>query len=495
MTVNEVFKRQIENQLKGMGYLYGKNYSFGSSISATNGIPGLVSGYAQFPDGYSGIKSFDPASRLVVTSEKRIFRLVSSGYEEKYRNVLDQCRKAELLGEYLVDTKDVTGEIPGFSDQMVLEHEYIEPVTYAYEWSPAMFSDYVNFMLDFQRRLINAGLGLSDGHILNCTVYKGHFLFLDFGAINDQVESNNTLMEFFNTHVLPMVLIRKGQTEKAYMMLHSTGISFNLTDVCGYLDSDETAAAGRILDHISCADNSGDVIDVLDEMRDYIDNLADAFSISAWADYQNDEWDWSRNPGKWSVKMRNVIDMEKAANPSTVIDLAGNMGWYGSFLHDDFKYSVILDVDSTSIDKLWKKINRNKIRNVVPVYMSFCTPTTDYYRDEAIGSTAIIPWRDNAIERLKAELVLALAIVHHLAFRQQLTFDEIIGQIRLFCKKYLIIEFVDKKDQYLSNFRLNGFEWYTKENFENSLKKQFEILEVKPSTPGETRQLYFCKVR
>ena len=102
---------------------------------------------------------------------------------------------------------------------------------------------------------------------------------------------------------------------------------------------------------------------------------------------------------------------------------------------------------------------------------------------------------NNAIERLKSELVLALAIVHHLVFRQQLTFEEIIGQIRLFCEKYLIIEFVDKEDSYLSDFKLEGFEWYTKENFESILKRQFEIIQTKPSTPSETRQLYFCKLK
>lgn len=495
MTVKEVFQRQIENQLKKMGYDYGKNYCFAGSISTTNGVPGLVSGYVSVPSGYTGIKSFDPASHLVVTSDKRIFRVVNPDYEEKYRNVLDRCRKANLFGHYLVDTKDVTKEIAGFHGQLVLEHEYIEPITYAYEWSPAMFSDYVNFMIDFQKKLIDADLGLADGHILNCTLYQGHFLFLDYGAISDQVESNDALMNFFNTHVIPMVLIKRGQINKAYMMMRNTGIAFSLTDIFGYLNSDEIDEANQILDHIANTNDKKDAIRILDEIQSYLNNLVGTYGLSAWADYQKDEWDWSASTEKWSAKMRNVITMEKLANPSTVIDIAGNMGWYGAFLHDDFKYSVILDVDSTSIDKLWERINQNMIKNVVPVYMSFCTPTTDYYRDDAIGNTAIMPWRPNAIKRLRAELVLALAIVHHLVFRQQLTFEEIIGQIRLFCEKYLIIEFVDKNDPYLSDFKLDRFDWYTKENFESILKSQFEIIETQPSTPSETRKLYFCKVK
>ena len=62
-------------------------------------------------------------------------------------------------------------------------------------------------------------------------------------------------------------------------------------------------------------------------------------------------------------------------------------------------------------------------------------------------------------DRFKSELVLALAIIHHLAFGQQLTFKEIIEQISLYTKKYLIIEFVDQKMYILIIFlrkALNG---------------------------------------
>ena len=193
--------------------------------------------------------------------------------------------------------------------------------------------------------------------------------------------------------------------------------------------------------------------------------------------------------------MRNVSEMIERINPDTIVDLAGNMGWYGTYWHKNLKYALIVDYDYNCIDYLWKKMCINKMSNVVPIYMSVCVPTLDYYRDDAISGSAVEPWRKSAVDRFRSEVVIALAIVHHLAFAQQLSFAEIIGQFTLFTSRYLIVEFIEQNDQYITNFLKNGFEWYTKENFVRELKKNFKILETRLSTPCETRTIYLCELK
>ena len=105
----------------------------------------------------------------------------------------------------------------------------------------------------------------------------------------------------------------------------------------------------------------------------------------------------------------------------------------------------------------------------------------------------VMPWIGGARRRLRTDLVLALAIVHHLAFRWQMTFDEIVKQLKAFSQKYVIVEFVDKQDVYLSDFRTERFDWYTKDNFEKALRRNFEIVDCAPSIPAESRTLYLCK--
>ena len=44
----------------------------------------------------------------------------------------------------------------------------------------------------------------------------------------------------------------------------------------------------------------------------------------------------------------------------------------------------------------------------------------------------------------------------------------------------------------LDGFKKDEYDWYTKEAFENELKKQCSIVEILNSTPEETRTLYLC---
>ena len=92
-------------------------------------------------------------------------------------------------------------------------------------------------------------------------------------------------------------------------------------------------------------------------------------------------------------KMTHVIAMIDSIKPSTIVDLAGNMGWYGSYMYKNVRHAIIVDSDYKCIDCLWKKIQNMGMDNVIPIYMSLCAPTLDYYRDDAIGKTAIEPWR------------------------------------------------------------------------------------------------------
>ena len=212
-----------------------------------------------------------------------------------------------------------------------------------------------------------------------------------------------------------------------------------------------------------------------------------------WKGYQNDEWNWSENKKLWSTKMHSVIDALIKLKPHTIIDLAGNMGWYGSYLNSQVEYAIVADYDPMCIDYLWEKINDEHMKNVIPVYMSLCNPTLDYYKDYPIAQCGIEPWRKNAYVRFKSDVVIALAIIHHLVFAQQLSFEEIICQLSLFSNKYLIIEFVDQTDRYITDFLKDGFEWYTKENFEAQLKQKYRVLDIKGSTPCETRWIYICE--
>ena len=113
---------------------------------------------------------------------RKIYRVISRGYEQEYLDVFGKCKQTDLLGNEIVNTSIATDmQLEG--DDLILQHEFIELVSYCFEWAPGMIFGYTIYMLNFIRKLTKNGLGLVDGHVLNATVYNGGFFSIDFGAI------------------------------------------------------------------------------------------------------------------------------------------------------------------------------------------------------------------------------------------------------------------------------------------------------------------------
>ena len=495
ITVSKLkYNLEIKSQLIDLGKTQGRDFFDGGKLLAGDGKPGRVSGEIALPQNFKAGKTFDSASRLVfLKDEKRIFRMVESEYEEQYRMILNICKVNNIFGNYLVWSDEVENkwELPC---SMLIEHQYIEPITYSYEWTPKMFKDYICFMLDFICKLTESSLSLIDGHHLNATIFNGRFLFFDFGAIREGLTSSSTLIEILNMHFIPLIIMERGEIDKAYACLKNSGIQYTLADVEGYLLTEEKHAYYELLKAAVNEKGEEEIIQFLKLCKIFVNSLDNNAVVSAWSGYQNDEWNTSDSPQKWSVKMINVINWLRKIQPETVLDVAGNMGWYGSYLHEQFKYSIINDMDINCLNTVWDRCIHSDYKNVYPVFMSFVTPTPSMYRDAPIDETlGVHPWINGAVHRMSCDVVLALAIVHHLAFRWQMTFDEIVGQLSAFSKKYIIVEFVDKNDRYLKDFVIDKFRWYTRENFEKVLAQHFMILATAESLPKETRTLYLCE--
>ena len=98
------------------------------------------------------------------------------------------------------------------------------------------------------------------------------------------------------------------------------------------------------------------------------------------------------------------------------------------------------------------------------------------------------------VDRGPADLVMALALVHHLAIANNVPF----GMIAAFFARlgtWLIIEFVPKHDsqvQRLLTSREDVFTEYDEEHFRDEFERHFEIVQCEPLQES-TRSLYLMK--
>jgi SAM-dependent methyltransferase len=178
-------------------------------------------------------------------------------------------------------------------------------------------------------------------------------------------------------------------------------------------------------------------------------------------------------------ELRNI--MSRLA-PRSVLDLGCNQGVFSILAAESGARVVASDSDHDCISRLFE-ISKKKKYDILPLVMDVLNPSPG------------IGWRSvqykPSQERLKCEMVLALALIHHLVFVGGQDFERIVGSIKEFQMKWSIIEYVDQSDpkaQLLPRRPSVDYSWYTLDNFLTVLRANYA--EVKILTQlSETRTL------
>jgi hypothetical protein len=159
-------------------------------------------------------------------------------------------------------------------------------------------------------------------------------------------------------------------------------------------------------------------------------------------------------------------------------------------------YVLAMDADAYCIENLYadlKKNNKNnthaeRSRSILPLNMNLSNPSPG------------LGWANNErstiAQRGKADMLLALALLHHLRIGNNAPF-KMIAEYFSSLASNLIIEFIPKED---SNVKLmmagreNNFNDYTEENFISAFEIYFNV-EEKHLLPGTGRILYLLIVK
>jgi hypothetical protein len=198
----------------------------------------------------------------------------------------------------------------------------------------------------------------------------------------------------------------------------------------------------------------------LERMERKISSIKPPNIPSAWADYHRDK--------QIDDRQHYVISAIKKYKPSSVLDMAGNAGFFSKVISemDGMRYVVCADYDINAIDQLYLSL-KNSERSLYPVAMNFSI---------SIGDSRF-PSEDM---RFKTDMVLALALTHHLLLTQKLTIDFIMSRLKKFTNKYVAVEFMPL-GLYSSKFDKlpNIPEWYNVDWFRDGFTKYFTLLEEK----------------
>jgi hypothetical protein len=222
---------------------------------------------------------------------------------------------------------------------------------------------------------------------------------------------------------------------------------------------------------------------LIDSLLSVVRSLIVKTITTEWADYYQDN---NYTESSFEAKRALVANFVKQVNPDSVWDLGGNTGEFSRCASELAIPTISFDIDPGAVQQNYDIVKTKKEKHMLPLVLDLTNPSP------AIG------WhnqeRDSFKDRGPADLVMALALIHHMAIANNVPLREVARSFAEF-GEHLIIEFVPKQDsqvERLLSSRLDIFPDYTLEGFRQAFSEYYSILEEQP-VQGSERTMFLMR--
>lgn len=423
----------------------------------------------------------------------RVIRGVHAEYLEQVQEIMNGGLIKELIDKKLfVKTWISDLKIEGFD--MVIEHENIPYWNYPYEWSFSMLQDAANTVLDCNKIANKYGYELFDVHAFNVVFNMSQPVYVDFGSFIKQDERNGKCWSgynnFYNSFYMPLYLYNKGFSDLSnsiylyngffsdkdlFLLRHkySTFLGSSIGDKLFKLHNGKrrlsAARYSRVIDKYGKHKKINLILKfkktfqnsyTLAKARRLIKSVSKSRIDSYWKDYHND-----KNPSQ-DKRFLRITDIIKSnlKDANSLVELASNQGKFANFVLEKTQISKLIatDYDKNALDHIYKK-NQGR-EDVLPMIYDFVRPNNR-------SNTRVIS------ERIEGDIVMALAVTHHLILTQDVSLSHIFNVLESLSSKYVIIEFMPLG---LYSGDMNNIppipEFYTLEWFKEAFSSKFEYI-------------------
>lgn len=453
--------------------------------------------------------SFRDPSGFVFRREGILYRQVQSPAAadwEAFRSsgLLDRLVADRLL----VDHTDAPLELAAVPDAVaVLQPRPLDFISYPYEWSFSQLQEAALLTLDLQSRALDAGMRLKDASAYNIQLDAGRPIHIDTLSfeVAAPTEPWPAYRQFCEHFLAPLALMAHRDVRCGLMLRDFIdGIPL---DLAARLLPVRTRLNLGLASHIHlhagaqrrASKDAAPATDapkrerrisatgqraVLDSLRRTVAGLKWE-PTSHWTEYASST---SYSDAATASKGELVREMLASVGGSTAWDVGANTGAY-SVMAADAGYRVIAwDQDAGSVEAHWRRVRGGSGPRILPLICDLANPSP------AIGWA--LEERASFLERGEPDVMLALALVHHLAIGNNVPLP---GIARLFARmaRMAIVEFVPKEDpmtRRLLAARRDIFEHYTLDGFRAAVGDSFRIVREAPITDSP-RTLFLLERR
>ncbi len=410
----------------------------------------------------------------------------------------------------IVSTKqrDVSSFSFAPSDQSwagVLEHEKLPFISYPYEWSFAMLRDAALLQLDLVLAGLDEGIGLKDASAYNVQWKGATPVFVDVASFYKRAEGEPWVgyRQFCQMFLYPLLVqAYRDVPFQPWMRGNLDGMD---AEVCLNMLGARDYLRGGVLAHVYLqakaqkaynsttrdvrADLSKAGFDKriikanAERLRALVAGLRWTPKQSTWSDYLK----CGHYEASDAAQKRAFVESVAGSRRWNLAwDIGCNVGVFSRIAAAHASSVVAMDADHLAIDKLYQALKSEKVPNILPLIVNVTDPSPN------------LGWRNmerkRVDERGRPDLVLALALVHHVVIGGNIPMAEFVQWLRDLGGD-LVIEFVTRKDPMVMTLLRNKedrYSDYDEQVFERELASRFTIARREPLGSG-TRIMYYAR--
>lgn len=445
--------------------------------------------------------SFRDPSGFIFEKDNILYRQVNNSFKEHFDLFIQSGLYDTLVKKgWLIPHENISQNLTRSNEYYTtIKPERIEFISYPYEWSFDMLKDAALLTLQLVKESIQSGLILKDATPYNIQWHKGQLVFIDSLSFEKYTETPWIAYRQFCEAFLGPLLIMHYSKKQLPGLLLAWPDGIPLAIIQSLLPRRSRFSLHTYL-HIhlhaklsnSKKNEAGStrslpkqkMLNLIGSLEMLINKLKTPVQKTSWSEYYDEAAqrnDYLEQKKKIITAWINGIDNLKKA-----VDVGANDGEFSKLLAEKGIFTITSDQDAYCINNLYTDIKSSGQKNIQPLVIDLSAPTP------SIGLNN--KERDSFIDRTNTGLVMALALVHHLAIGKNIPFDQIAELLSRFGEK-LIIEFVPKEDEKIKlmlSRKKDIYTAYNEANFVKTFERYFTVIDTKP-IPGSGRVLYLMQ--
>jgi len=449
--------------------------------------------------------SFRDPSGFIFSRDGILYRQINNSFKNDYTYLMNSGLYQDLVNNNLIIPHEEVEIEPhsAESSYKVIKPEKLAFITYPYEWCFSQYKRAALATLEIQKTALSYDMTLKDASTYNIQFQDNNPLLIDTLSFEgyEQGRPWDGYHQFCKHFLAPLLLMSYCDVRlNSLMRVFIDGLPL---DIASSLLPKKTKYNLSIAAHIhihakaqkrytgeeinrkaiSQRVRKEGVISLIDSLGHLIKKLTWGSEETSWGDYLSFH---NYSDSAYKLKKALVQEFIEHANPGVVWDFGANTGEFSRLSSKKGITTVAFDIDHGAVEQGYlqsiKEGDNHIHHSIIDLFNP--SPCLGWNNSE----------RKSLIKRGPTDLLMALALVHHLAIGNNLPF-ELIGDFFSSLTNWLIIEFVPKEDSQVKKLlssRRDIFENYTQAQFEGAFSNYFSIVKKEP-VKDTTRTLYLMK--